>query len=82
MLRTARFLGWWIAPVSQSLAVELVKGGHGSPDRLEAGADVFFDDGRGDLERDDVFDDHACGRDRTDVGALVGGRLRQSWSPC
>ena len=42
---------------------------------LEAGADVFLDDGRGDLEGDDVLDDHAGGRDGADVGAFVGGGL-------
>ena len=71
-----------IAPVGQPLAVELVQGGHGGPDRLEAGADVFLDDGRGDLEGDDVFDDHAGGRHGADVGAFVSGGLGRPWWPC
>ena len=37
---------------------------------------------RGDLEGDDVLDDHAGGRHGADVGTLIGGGLQGTWSPC
>src|SRR5208337_2713669 len=71
--RTSDFVG----PVGQALAVELVHGSHRGPDRVQAGADVFLDDCRGDLEGDDVFDDHAGGWNGTNVRPLVRGGGRR-----